>query len=810
MSALYRTMLSALLLSASLLASARSYSVKGIVTDSVGNPESFVTVKVYSLPDTLRPVTAGAAGEDGSFIRPLKKAGDYRLVVAGIGRKPAYRNFSVNPSNPVADLGRIVMADDNMLGEVVVEAAKPFISREIDRISYDVQADVESHTSMIDEMLKKVPFVSVDPDGTIKIKGSSDFKIYKNGRPNQSFTNNAKELFKAMPASMIKRIEVITDPGAREDAEGGGMILNIVTLENTIIKGVLGSASLSYRSSNNIPSPSVWLTTQINKVTFGVSGGFYSTPSRGNHQMHITNRTFEGSENSSHESTEQKISTNSGNVGFEASYEIDTLNLITAEFNAFIYAKKTRQWHDYSMFADDGDLIYSYRANGLIKPDRSHWLGGNINYQRLTRRKGEKITVSYMISGNGRKYTWLNDYENMVNMPVDYTGIHTNSDATFLEHTAQIDWTRPLWEGQTLDLGVKYINRRNHSIADQRYTGADRLVHTDFSHITQVAAAFFDYRYNVGAFGLRAGLRYEFSRLEARYHDGSQPAFHSNLSDWVPNAAVSYSIDKSNDIKLSYSTYINRPGINYLNPMVNRSPASISYGNPDLGSVRNQRLNLEYGYFTRKFTLEVSAGYSFAHNAIIDIKDVENDVLVNTFSNGGRNKRFDCGLYMQWQMTKKTSVTFNGSANYSHYVNTNLNLKSHGWSSNLFARVSQKLPWNLDLSCALSYWQRSVGLYSIFQPDGASKLDHGINLQRSFLKDNRLSVRIYAQNPFGPGKSHYSSYMINVPYLSTSESITSNNRAFGVNISYRFGSLNAQVRKVRRVSNNDMIGGASR
>lgn len=86
------------------------------------------------------------------------------------------------------------------------------------------------------------------------MKGSTDFKIYKNGRPNNSFTRNAKEIFKSIPASMIKKIEVITDPGAREDAEGTSAILNIVTIENTVMKGAMGSVGINYQSPG-LPSP---------------------------------------------------------------------------------------------------------------------------------------------------------------------------------------------------------------------------------------------------------------------------------------------------------------------------------------------------------------------------------------------------------------------------------------------------------------------------------------------------------------------------------------------------------------------------
>lgn len=809
MLAIRRIVLILVTVTCSLCALAQNMIVKGIAVDSLGTPESFATIKLFSLPDTIRPIATAVAKEDGTFSQSLKKAGNYRLTVSSLGKLPATRDFSISAQETTKNLGKIVLRDNNTIGEVVVEATRPLISRQIDRITYDVQGDVESQTSMIDDMLQKVPFVSVDPDGTIKIKGSSGFKIYKNGRPNNAFTNNAKEIFKAMPANMIKRIEVITDPGAREDAEGTGMILNIVTLENTVIKGVLGSVGLSYSTNRYIPSPTTWLTTQIDKVTISVNADIYSTPARGNHQTHYTDRTFE-SGNESHESTDQKIRSTSGSVGFEASYDIDTLNLITAEFNTFIIGETTRQVFDYGMYNPADELIYGYKAYGLIKPDRSHWLGGSVNYQRLTRRKGEKITASYMISGNGRKHTWLNDYTDMISMPVDYTGIHTKSDATFIEHTAQVDWTRPLTAGQTLDLGVKYINRRNRSIATQDYMETTDIINTDFSHITQVTAAFADYRYNVGNLGLRAGLRYEYSRLEAKFHDGSQPDYHSNLNDWVPNAAISYNINQSNGIRLNYSTSINRPGINYLNPMVNRAPQSVSFGNPDLGSVRNQSLNLEYGYFTRRFNININAGYNFTHNGIIDIKTAEDDITIDTYSNGGRNKSMNAGLYMQWQMTRKTNIMFNGSTNYSHYENPNAGIRAYGWSGSAFLRVSQRLPWNIDLIGNARYWDGSTSLYSIFKPCGASKFNHNLSLQRSFLKENRLSVRIYASCPFGPGKSEFRSHMINVPYLSSSHSITSNNRQFGFNISYRFGKLDAQVKKVRRISNNDMIGGATR
>lgn len=117
----------------------------------------------------------------------------------------------------------------------------------------------------------------------------------------------------------------------------------------------------------------------------------------------------------------------------------------------------------------------------------------------------------------------------MFNMPVPYTGIDNDFNLNFIEHTGQIDWTRPINDANKFDIGSKYINRRNHSITDIEYLDFNKE-HSDFSHITQVLALYFDYRFKYRKFGARAGLRYEYSRLSAEYKDGSNDPFHSNLN----------------------------------------------------------------------------------------------------------------------------------------------------------------------------------------------------------------------------------------------------------------------------------------
>ena len=801
--------LSALILLSASNASAATFAIKGTACDSVGNPESFATIRVFLLPDTVKPKSSGVAGEDGAFNIPLSAAGDYRVNIISFGKTDFKRDVKVTASAPVADLGTVRMGTaTSLLEEVVVTAQRPLVSKEIDRIGYDVQADTEAKTSQLDEILKKVPLVSVDPDGTIKIKGSTDFKIYKNGRPNNSFSRNAKDIFKALPASMIKKIEVITDPGAREDAEGTSAILNIVTMENTVIKGVMGNIGLNYRTTGDYPNPNIWLSSQIDKVNLSLYAGYHQISKKESKSKSESLHKYDDSENELYSASE---GTGHGYVtffGLEGSYELDSLNLFSAEFGGYLYSIKSESFGKTIMKDATGTPIYSYSTNAFIDPNRYFDVNGSFNYQRSTRRKGEAITLSYLISTTDQKQGDKTEYDDEVNLPVPYTGTSNDFKLNFIEHTAQLDWTRPINEFNKFDVGAKYIHRNNHSINNQDYFDYQKL-HSDFTHRTQVLALYFDYRVNWRKIGARAGLRYEYSHLSAKYKDGSNAPFGSDLNDWVPNAAISYNINDANTVKLSYSTRINRPGISQLNPAVISTPSSVSSGNPDLSSSRHQSLNLNYNLIGRKLSLDFNTSYSITNNTVISVQELlPGDITKSGYANAGHNKSFNMAVWLNYNPWSKTSLMVNANTSYMHYANNSLALKACGWGYNIFTRIRQQLPWNLAITGYLSYGERTPSLYSHQTNSFGDNAFYGFDLQRSFLKEKRLNVRIAIMNPFGKNKRLYESIPVNTGYSGYSRyyNFNSANR-FEISVGYRFGSLNAQVKKTAKsISNDDLEG----
>ena len=305
------------------------------------------------------------------------------------------------------------------LDGVVVKAQRQLIKQEIDRIAYDVQHDEESKTQTVMDMLRKVPMVTVDGQDNIQVKGNSNFKVYKNGHYDPSLSKNAKEVFKSMPASMVKRIEVITDPGAREDAEGVDAILNIVTLTNTKLQGITGVVSSSITSLGH-QQVYTSLTGQMGKLMLSADYGCAVMSQRESYSRTDVERTFLDTGNTLFTTSE---GSNPGAIHFStinASYDIDSLNLLSASFGGYFYNLNV-QGNGYTRLTNPaGQPVYSF-ANSYWMPGYSHhsW-NGRFDYEHKTRLKGERLTFSYMLALTRQHTDQENTHSDMQNVSFPY------------------------------------------------------------------------------------------------------------------------------------------------------------------------------------------------------------------------------------------------------------------------------------------------------------------------------------------------------------------------------------------------------
>ncbi|MDY6259910.1 MAG: outer membrane beta-barrel family protein [Bacteroidales bacterium] len=786
------------------------YSVKFQLNDSTGEGEPYATVRIYRASDTTRVVTTGVTNLDGSYKQQFASPGDYLAVISAVGKVSVQRDFQLSHNNKVVDLGTIVIKNaDNMLSGVTVTAHAPVISKEIDRIAYNVQNDDDAKTNTAFEMLRKVPLVTVDGQDNIMVKGSSNFKIYKNGHPDPTLSGNAKDVLKAIPASMIKKIEVITDPGAKYDAEGVGSILNIVTMDNSSMSGITGTVTIAADNYGAL-NPNAYITAQKGKVVTSLNYGMFYVPRHRGRQLQESMTHYNDTGNDVYSKSDKRNKGTGHFLNIESSWEPDTLNLVSMAFGGYAYSLDQRGVTNQWMNDAAGQRLYSFDIHNHIPRYSYYSFDGHLDYQHKTHVKDETLTLSYIVSTSRTHTRSVDDYFNQVNAPMSYTGYDTRNKENFLEHTFQFDWTRPFAKYHKIETGVKYIHRSNKSHTTMDYAGLDPDtldVDNRLNHLTQVAAAYASYTFHMNSWSARAGLRYEYSYLKARYPHGDQPSFHTNLNDWVPSASVSYQMGIFNSLTLSFATTINRPGINYLNPAVISTPTSISYGNSHLKSARNYSVNLNYMHTGAKLTFTLTPNLSWSRNGITGIQTAQDDKMVSTYANELKSFFYGIFGYVQWQPFKTTSLYLNGSLGRQSLKSETLGLEKEGWSNFMWLNVTQQLPWKLRLTLGMGRF--GGGPSSLYGRDKVSYW-HDIALQRSFLKEDRLTVKLNANVPFSGKYKKWTSYTTQGDYTGWS-SMKAPVRNFAISVSYRFGSLKAQVKKTNvTIENNDVVGGASK
>ena len=364
------------------------YSVKGVLVDSLSNEgEPYATIRISLSDNPTKPVRLAVTTDNGKFNEKLNSPGRYIISFSSVGKNTVQRDFTLSEQVKAVDLGTILISEaTEMLKGVEVVAQKPLVKAEVDKVTYSIEDDPDSKTNSTLEMLRKVPLVTIDGEDNIKVNGSSNFKVHVNGKPNSMMSNNPKDVLKSLPANSVKSIEVITDPGAKYDAEGIGGILNIITIGS----GMQGyTVSLNAGVNNRGANAGAYGTVQVGKFT--VTGNYSF-----NHNDNPESYSYSGREDFT--SDEYKYMNyespwkNKGNFQFgsmEGSYEIDTLNLVTFSMQMFGGGFKSNGTSITEMLNAQRQHAYSYHT---VNRNTSDWssIGANFDYQRSFKKGGNR------------------------------------------------------------------------------------------------------------------------------------------------------------------------------------------------------------------------------------------------------------------------------------------------------------------------------------------------------------------------------------------------------------------------------------
>jgi outer membrane receptor protein involved in Fe transport len=789
-------------------------SIKGTVIDSLSKKgQDYITAALKKDNETIKTALTNA---DGTFELKKVAPGNYTLIVVAMGYNSKTIHVEVK-ENKVYDLGRIIVVSQaNKLNEVNVTAAKPIIKQEIDRITYDMQADPESKVNSVLDMMRKIPLLSVDAEDNIKLKGSGSYKILINGKPSSLVARNPSDVFKSMPASNIEKIEVITTPPAKYDSEGLAGLINIITKKN-IDAGYNGSLNIREGFPAGGPGVSGSLTVKEGKLGISAYGGYskYKNPATASRSSRVTTGDVP--------TTLTQDGTNSYNSKFgyistELSYEIDTLNLITGEFSFNRSADKSFSEQNSDLSAPSGTSqqyspLQQYR---LLSDGNGIWKGTDVslNYQLgFKSSKTRLLTFSYKLSNFNNSQLSDLSIINRFNYPVaDFPNYNQNNEGTTQEQTIQADYVHPITKKLNLEGGVKAILRHNGSTfgaANETASGEyvpDPARTNDFDNHQNVYGLYNSYQYNLENWGFKAGLRLELTTINADFI--SQDAnLDKNFLNVIPAFSINRKFKDMSSLNFGYTQRIERPGIWELNPFVDRSnPNFESTGNPDLKPVLNNSFELNYSKF-KKGSVNIGLNYSFANNTVqqVSIYNEETKITRSTFVNTGKDRKLGTNLNINYPFTPKLNLTLGGNMNYvwlQGLIN-GLEYKNDGLQGYLYGYLSYKLEPGWRVGANFSY----SSAYITLQGQSNSSTYSSFSLGKDIIKD-KLTFSGSVGNPFQKLRSYQSTTEgVNFYQTSYNENYF---RRFNLSLNWRFGKLKESIKKNQRgISNDDVKSGGS-
>ena len=776
-------------------------TVKGMLMDeTLGESEPFATVRVFKAGKSEKPVAMFLTDENGQFSQEVKGKGKFDIVFSSIGKEDLKKSVELGGKG-ILNLDTLYIKESaTMLKGVEIVAQKPLVKMEVDKMSYNVAEDEDSKSNTVLDMLRKVPMVTVDGQDNITVNGSSSFKVYVDGMPNVMFSTNPSMVFKSMPATAVKSIEVVTNPGAKYDAEGAAGILNIVMNKQN------PQAAQSMNGYNG--------TVRASVGTKQLGGSVFINGQQGKLSYSANVMTSYNKPGSTETETEQlqnngnsQLMTSTNNVktpfvmgSLTLGYQIDSMSVLnlTAQVNSM--SMKSNGTSTTTIGGQGSD--FSYGSTTDMKNSRTAF-NGSIDYQRFFNQDHTKsLALTYQLNYSPAKTEMTNNF-NSTSDYIDLTDRYSDNKNNTTSHTFQLDYTMPIGKGQTLSFGGKL--QLHDATADSKYYVKDiydPTTSSDYEYKNSILAGYGEYAGNFNKLGVKAGLRYEYTWQDVEYHLGNGEDFKKTYGTLVPTASLQYTLSQGSNLGLTYNMRISRPGITYLNPYVDKTnPIALTYGNPELDVEKSHNFSLVYNLFNPKLMVNLNLHHNFMDNAIAQYSFYDSNNLLNT-TYGNVVKSHQTGLsgYVNYLATKNTRLFFNGGLNYTDMRSDVLAQSNSGWTANAMIGLQQTLPWDLKLS---AFAITSTKSYSLQGWNGGFNLLTG-SLSKSLLKD-KLTLSVSGVVGLNKGGK------LNIESRSSGKDFTSHTNVkvpiYGVTftVSYTFGNSKIRAKQHTNRVQDDFI-----
>ncbi|RBW55306.1 TonB-dependent receptor [Tenacibaculum sp. E3R01] len=711
-----------------------------VVEKSTNQPLEFATI-IFKNPATNQIITGESTDQKGNYSVKVKK-GVYNVIVEFIG----FKNYSINSLSLTKNKKMVTIhLEENAqaLDEVEVIAEKSTTEYKLDKRVFNVGKDLISKGGSVNDILNNVPSVNVDIEGAVSLRGNSNVRILINGKPSVLTSNNGLE---SIPSETIQKVEVITNPSAKYDAEGTGGIINIILKKNKnndfgsslqLTTGVPDNHSINYNMNYKKEKFNLFSNISYRYMSFNGNGYLNRTNFTNNTISSFSNRT-----------TDMNRSRSTFNLYFGSDYYINDQNTLTLSYYYRNNTSKNSVDYTFNFLNNLKQIDNILTSKETYKePQKANQI--ELNFVKTFAKKGQKLTVNF-------QYDFWNDDENelveeqqtfpttsAINL-LKSRDIESSKDFLF-----QSDFKLPISKKTHIEMGIKGEIRN----IDSDYKVWDNATLIDsldnlLKYNERIYGAYIQYGNRKNKLQYLVGLRAEYANTGSTDRKNKFKTAKS-YTDLFPTAHLTYNFNKRANMQLSYSRRIRRPSFWHLNPFGGISDRrNIRVGNPDLNPMYTNSFELGVLKRWNKFTFNPSIYYQRTTN-VFETLIIPNTTgaLISKPINSGTENRFGAELALRYSPYKwwRLSSEFNY---YSFDQRGIYTVNDNTWSTRLNSRMRFS---KLTIQSSFNYrgerqsgqifteaqYRANIGISKDFLEDKAT-----VTLNMNNILDSRVSKQL--------------------------------------------------------------------
>lgn len=683
--------------------------LKGQIVDSqTAEPMSFASVKIFQ---NQKLITGNISNDKGDFEFTLPK-GKYTFEIEFVGYRK-YTSSEIELNSSILEVAQVkLFSSDKALDELVVQAEKSSMELSLDKRVFNVGKDLANRGGSASDILMNIPSVTVEPDGGIKLRGSQNVRILIDGKPSGMVSFKGGAGLRQLQASMIERVEVITNPSARYEAEGQAGIINII-LKKDSKSGFNGSFEVITGNPANF-GIGANVNYRHKKVNFFVNYGlaYRKNPYRGDTYQEVTVQ----------DSVKILSQTNSGTVsGFDNNirggldYYFSEKSILTA---SYLFSRAGGKRHTLNIYDDYLNTLNNpLRSIGRIQNEQekepmSEYV---LSYKKEFNKKGQELNAQFRFldhfENSDQVFTQNSTLPNG-SMDTPNTFVQTSVNDEFeKQYLLQLDYVHPFAKDGKFEMGARTSLRNmvnDYVVNDVTPTGEVPIAWLDnyFIYKEDISAAYGIISNKTKKVSYQIGLRAETTNVSTTLRKTNEvnPRNYANL---FPSAHFTYSLNKDNSLQLSYSRRIRRPVYNDLSPFMTLSDSRNFFsGNPNLNPEYSDVIELGHLVNFEKGSVTSSVYYRNTKDNIFSIRRVDSNGFSTSMpENLNSEKAYGLEFTSNYAPVKWWKLDFNFNLFHADIDGSNIEAQYVTKTNSWFARQTSRfiLPKGFDMQLRTNY-----------------------------------------------------------------------------------------------------------